>query len=275
MSIKAIFFTVFDPERGPSVLHQVPEGSIVPTHPQIGENQQLFDFHSISKFIIPQQEFCDRLVTVCVKGYRVVGFPVCIQNRKLYSRNEFIFNLAFVLDESTEISMYASIVKKLARLLRNLEEQTEFLKKQIEADEDGKSDDYGSTTGGGDDILDPDESDETASIGSGKSHGQDSSESEPDISELDLNEGGQGDNTQSDEKVRSSLAASDEFEEDDEEVFSSGVHTKGKIYALCEMILEDLNNYCECMIPIGMYAMEIEFTVQMLRRLQMNQTPST
>lgn len=24
-----------------------------------------------------------------------------------------------------------------------------------------------------------------------------------------------------------------------------------KMYALCEMILEDLNNYCECMIPIG------------------------
>jgi len=25
----------------------------------------------------------------------------------------------------------------------------------------------------------------------------------------------------------------------------------GKVYALCEMVLEDLNNYCECMIPIG------------------------
>jgi hypothetical protein len=24
-----------------------------------------------------------------------------------------------------------------------------------------------------------------------------------------------------------------------------------KVYALCEMIMEDLNNYCECMIPIG------------------------
>jgi DNA-binding NarL/FixJ family response regulator len=25
----------------------------------------------------------------------------------------------------------------------------------------------------------------------------------------------------------------------------------GKVYALCEMIFEDLNNYYECMIPIG------------------------
>lgn len=26
-----------------------------------------------------------------------------------------------------------------------------------------------------------------------------------------------------------------------------------KVYALCEMVLEDLNNYAECMIPIGKY----------------------
>jgi hypothetical protein len=25
------------------------------------------------------------------------------------------------------------------------------------------------------------------------------------------------------------------------------------VYALCEMVLEDLNNYAECMIPIGMF----------------------
>jgi nitrogen permease regulator 2-like protein len=27
--------------------------------------------------------------------------------------------------------------------------------------------------------------------------------------------------------------------------------SNSKVYALCEMILEDLNNYSECMIPIG------------------------
>lgn len=25
-----------------------------------------------------------------------------------------------------------------------------------------------------------------------------------------------------------------------------------KVYALCEIVFEDLNNYCECMIPLGM-----------------------
>lgn len=29
---------------------------------------------------------------------------------------------------------------------------------------------------------------------------------------------------------------------------------EGKVYSLCEMLMEDLNNYCECMIPIGMYS---------------------
>lgn len=28
---------------------------------------------------------------------------------------------------------------------------------------------------------------------------------------------------------------------------------EGKIYSLCEMLMEDLNNYCECMIPIGRF----------------------
>lgn len=31
-------------------------------------------------------------------------------------------------------------------------------------------------------------------------------------------------------------------------------HVGGKVYAICEMILEDLNNYCECMTPIGTYS---------------------
>lgn len=31
--------------------------------------------------------------------------------------------------------------------------------------------------------------------------------------------------------------------------FSKG--GEGKVYSLCETLMEDLNNYCECMIPIG------------------------
>lgn len=37
-------------------------------------------------------------------------------------------------------------------------------------------------------------------------------------------------------------------------VHTAAPHIGGRVYAICEMILEDLNNYCECMTPIGMLA---------------------
>lgn len=30
-----------------------------------------------------------------------------------------------------------------------------------------------------------------------------------------------------------------------------------RVFAICEMVLEDLNCYCECMIPIGMYLLVV------------------
>lgn len=189
--IKAIFFSKFDTHEGrlhapittskfqltltspgPKVLHQVPSDSIVPS--PTSTTAPLFPFSSISSYIIPRQEFCDRPLTICVSRYRVLGYPVCITHHK-YNRNEFIFNFCIVLedsgsagssgndhdDEPVDVNSYLSVVNKLARLMRGLEEQDEFLSK-------------------------------------------------------DLSPPG-----------------------------------TGKVYALCEMILEDLNNYCECMIPIG------------------------
>lgn len=156
---------------GPKVLHQVPSDSIVPS--PNSTTAPLFSFPSISSYIIPRQEFCDRLLTICISRYRVLGYPVCITHHK-YDRNEFIFNFCIVLEDSgssgrsgnehddpVDVNSYLSVVRKLARLMRGLEEQDEFLSKDVAAP------------------------------------------------------------------------------------------GTGKVYALCEMILEDLNNYCECMIPIG------------------------
>jgi hypothetical protein len=36
-----------------------------------------------------------------------------------------------------------------------------------------------------------------------------------------------------------------------------GWESGSKVYALCEMVLEDLNNYAECMIPIGMLLISV------------------
>lgn len=141
------------------MLHQVPDGAIVPSTSAIAQ-APLIDFSSISDYVIPRQEFCNQLVSVCINHYRIIGYPVCTVDPSKYERNEFIFNFVFVLDQDTDINSYQNIVRKLAQLFRTLEEQDSVLSND---------------TGG----------------------------------------------------------------------------RQSKIYALCEIILEDLNNYCECMIPIG------------------------
>lgn len=51
---------------------------------------------------------------------------MCIEDRR-YARNEFIFNFAIVLDEDAEFNAYKSVVRKLAKLFKALEEQSGFL----------------------------------------------------------------------------------------------------------------------------------------------------
>lgn len=94
----------------------------------------LFDFDTISEYIIPKQALCDRLVTVCTNKYRILGYPVALEDRK-YARNKFIFNFAFVLDEDVEFSTYKSVVRKVAKLFKALEEQSGFLSNEVTRNE--------------------------------------------------------------------------------------------------------------------------------------------
>ncbi|KAF2735746.1 nitrogen permease regulator 2 [Polyplosphaeria fusca] len=175
-SIKAIFFTRFHHEKGSRVLHQVPEGSITPSSSPSALSNPLLPFSSITSYLIPTQQFCDRLLTFCVNHYRVIGYPVCIREGR-YSRNEFRFNFAVVVEEGVaDWACYGEVVRKLGGLLRGLEEQGGFLSREEEG-----------------------------------------------------------------------------IWEDDAEGLEGGVlvgDVGSKVYALCEVVLEDLNNYAECMIPI-------------------------
>lgn len=46
---------------------------------------------------------------------------------------------------------------------------------------------------------------------------------------------------------------------------------EGKVYSLCEMLMEDLNNYCECMIPIGRWWLfDLDCDAMMLTVTQMS-----
>ncbi|KAH6642884.1 nitrogen permease regulator 2-domain-containing protein [Boeremia exigua] len=187
-AIKAIFYTRFHHEKGSHVLHQVPAGAITPSTSPSALPTPLFPFSSVTQYLIPTQQFCDRLITCCVNHHRIIGFPVCIKEEKKYERNEFIFNFAIVISE-TEVdwACYGQVVRKLGKLLRGLEEQGGFLSKE----EDGVWDD------------------EYVGLGIG-------------VGGLDDSVGGSG----------------------------FGLGSGSKVYALCEMVLEDLNNYSECMIPI-------------------------
>lgn len=114
-----------------------------------------------------------------------------------------------VLDEDADFSGHMSVVKKLASIFRNLEEQNQFLSKEEK------------------DLL------------WAAAPALDDSEELDNLSMLD------------DEYVETNVAS------DEGQLSGSGLLKKdeanigGKVYALCEMIMEDLNNYCECMIPIG------------------------
>lgn len=160
------------------MLHQVPPGSITSSSLPSALPTPLFPFSSVTQYLIPTQQFCDRLLTFCANHHRVIGYPVCIREGK-YSRNEFIFNFAIVIGENElDWACYGEVVRKLGRLLRGLEEQGGFLSRE----EEGIWEDEGSAGAGGG----------VEGLGGGS-----------------------------------------------------------KVYALCEMVLEDLNNYAECMIPIG------------------------
>ncbi|KAJ4366169.1 Nitrogen permease regulator 2 [Neocucurbitaria cava] len=181
-AIKAIFYTRFHHEKGNRVLHQVPSGSITPSTLPSALPAPLFPFASVTQYLIPTQQFCDRLLTFCVNHHRVIGYPVCIREGK-YSRNEFIFNFAVVIGENElDWACYGEVVRKLGGLLRGLEEQGGFLSRE----EEGvwEEDDNGAPR------------------------------------------------------------------KDNEGLGTFGVGAGSKVYALCEMVLEDLNNYAECMIPI-------------------------
>lgn len=145
---------------GPKVVHQVPDGAIVPSPTASPQQAPFFTFSDISFFVIPRQELCGNLLQVCTNGYRILGYPICMKSAQ-YDRNEFMFNFCFVLAEEEDFSKYKSIVQKLADLMHGLEEQSCFLSR-------------------------------------------------------DFSKSGEG-----------------------------------KVYSLCETLMEDLNSYSECMIPIG------------------------
>ncbi|KAF9422048.1 Nitrogen permease regulator 2 [Podila epigama] len=119
----SIFYCTFHPTQGPKVLYEVPEGSI------LSKTSPLVDFDSISEFLIPKVELCNKLVTISTPTCKVIGYPINLEHKK-FQRNALMFNLAFVFDKDAEISSYEPVVRKMARVLKALEKESEFLSRQ-------------------------------------------------------------------------------------------------------------------------------------------------
>ncbi|KAJ5142700.1 Nitrogen permease regulator 2 [Penicillium bovifimosum] len=134
--IKAIFYSKFDTIEGPKVVHQVPDGAIVPS-PTAPSQPPLLIFSDVSFFVIPRQELCGNLLQVCTNGYRILGYPICMKSVR-YDRNEFIFNFCIVLAEEDDFSTYKSVAQKLADLMHGLEEQNGFLSRDFSKSGEGK-----------------------------------------------------------------------------------------------------------------------------------------
>lgn len=153
--LRAIFFAIFHPVEGPRVIFQVPDDIFVGTkysaEPRSRRSLNL-DFSAISEYIIPKGPLCGRLVTCYTRPQtgssssssgsgsgsgssgsklpaplKVLGYPTMIELADRYQRNHFIFNLCFVFDQHADTNAYEPIVRKCARVLRTLEEESSFL----------------------------------------------------------------------------------------------------------------------------------------------------
>ncbi|KAF9052936.1 nitrogen permease regulator 2-domain-containing protein [Panaeolus papilionaceus] len=91
----------------------------------VSAQRTLFNFNDISMYIIPPSALCGRLVTCTTRKHRIIGFPVELTGN--YDRNYFRYNLCFVFNREADLSCYEPIVRKISRVLKSCEEESNFL----------------------------------------------------------------------------------------------------------------------------------------------------
>lgn len=113
--LRGIIFSEFHPTAGPKISYMAPENFM---------EKEVFD--TVSSYIIPKPELKDRLITITTRDYKILGCPVCIQDKK-YERNALIFNLCFVCTAQSKTKHLEPVVKKLADYLTTLETESDFV----------------------------------------------------------------------------------------------------------------------------------------------------
>ena len=113
--VLGILFCEFHPTQGPKIIYQEPHNFMSAEH-----------FQSLNAYIIPKNELQGRLISVNSLGYKILGFPVGIDDKK-FARNRYIFNLCFICEASHRTVQYEPLVKKLAGYFVHLEAECSFL----------------------------------------------------------------------------------------------------------------------------------------------------
>lgn len=113
--VKCILYSEFHPVAGPVVSFQVPQSFSIRE-----------EFDAVHDLIITKPQLYNRLISVDVGGYRIVGCPKSIQDNK-YARNALIFNFVFVFKEETDTSAYEPVIQKLGEAFRTYELESGFL----------------------------------------------------------------------------------------------------------------------------------------------------
>ncbi|KAL5515966.1 hypothetical protein EMCRGX_G001221 [Ephydatia muelleri] len=117
--IKCIFYSEFHHILGPIISHQVPD--------DLPLLKDAFD--AVHDLIITKPALYDRLVSVDALGYRIVGSPRSIENKK-YQRNAFIFNFVFVFEVNTDTALFEPVILKLGAAFKTYELESSFLSQE-------------------------------------------------------------------------------------------------------------------------------------------------
>lgn len=113
--LRGILFSEFHLTAGPKITFMAPENFM---------EKEVFD--AVSSYIIPKPELKDRLITITTRDYKIVGCPVCMEDKK-YERNILMFNLCFVCTAQSKTKPIEPVVRKLADYLTTLETESGFV----------------------------------------------------------------------------------------------------------------------------------------------------
>ncbi|CAO1394301.1 unnamed protein product [Diamesa tonsa] len=116
--IRCILLSEFHAKIGSKISCQTPENYV---------SKEVFD--AINVYILPKPQLERQIITVNTLGYKLVGYPIKIDNQR-YARNAFYFNLCFVCDSHSRSVQYETVVKKLAEYFIMMEDETGFLSKE-------------------------------------------------------------------------------------------------------------------------------------------------